>query len=119
MGMGDWISLGGFLVLLAGFLIKYGELKHTVAEQDKKSETFTTKLELMEVSMRQKEDRERNDKRFEELFKSRNEHESLLASVNTNMENLMNAFTELKRDMRESLTCLSADVRGLSHSCGS
>lgn len=118
MTMGDWIALGGFLTLLAGFLVKYGELKRMVTdlsdaskELKLKIETLATKVELAEVAMRQKEDREKNDKRFEELFISRNQHESILATVGTNMQNLTEAFSSMRDDVRESFAELKKDMR--------
>jgi hypothetical protein len=118
MELRDWIVLGGFLLNLGGLVFKSGELKRTIAELEKRStnhdeeiKTLATKVELAEVNMRQKEDRAKNDKRFEELFISRNQHETVLASISTNMQNLVDAIGSLKSDFRLSISELKEDIR--------
>jgi len=118
MELRDWIILGGFLLTIGGLVFKSGELKRTIVELEKRStnhdkeiKTLATKVELAEVNMRQKEDRAKNDKRFEELFVSRNQHESVLAAISTNMQNLVEAIGGLKSDFRLSISELKEDIR--------
>jgi len=118
MELRDWIVLGGFLLTLGGLVFKSGELKRTIkaledrsSDHDEEIKTLATKVELAEVNMRQKEDRAKNDKRFEELFISRNQHETVLASISTNMQNLVDAIGSLKSDFRLSISELKEDIR--------
>jgi uncharacterized protein (DUF3084 family) len=124
-GIGDWLGIGGFLFTLGALAVKSGELKRTIAELEKRDadqvteiKTLATKVELAEVNMRQKEDRDKNDERFEELYKSRNEHESVLAAVSAGMKNLMDAFSSMKEDVRLSMRELKADIQS-TYPCGS
>lgn len=118
MDIGSWISLAGLVLVIIGIAVKSGELKRTVAELEKRDsdqateiKTLATKVELAEVNMRQKEDRDKNDERFKELYVSRNQHEALLTAVSTNMANLVGAIDSLKSDFRASVTELKDDIR--------
>lgn len=122
MDTGTIIALiisGVTLLLTLGVgAIAYGVLKQKVDDglrrnesQDETIKELATKVELQAVVIRANEDRDRNDKRIEELFNSRNEHAKIMERVGESMTNLASAFAELKTDFKEGLRELRDDIK--------
>jgi hypothetical protein len=121
------ISGACLLVTLVGGAIAYGVVKQKVEDtikasgdlekrndlQDNVIKELATKVELQSVVIRANEDRERNDKRIEELYNSRNEHAKIMATIGENMKNLSEALIGLKSDLKEGFTELKNDIKDI------
>jgi chromosome segregation ATPase len=101
------ISVAGLMITFATIAVRCGSLKKTVDVHEKTLTDCVTKDQITQITDRMKEDREHNNRRFEELYNSRNE---LRVSVERIEKSLEAILRELKEDIKANINSLEKKI---------
>jgi hypothetical protein len=114
------ISLAGLIITFTAIAVSFGQLKKQVDVSDKacgglkdELETCVKKEQLNQVIDRMKEDRDHDNRRFEELYHSRNELRVSVERIEKSIDTVEVIMREFKEDVKKDINGLGGKIERL------